>query len=209
LRGARAVRRSRGGSPRLVAPRRRGAGAASGDRGRRPRDRVRRWAGRSYCSLVPSRTTTTRRSTRITADQGTTSGARIRADDRAAPIPSRSSRPYRPTTRPVTRMTTSASRVGRARGRARLRTRFEPVPPSSAEIPRGPWPRHTNAPVRRAFLPHRIHAATLVRSRARSSGDRALPCGGRGRMFESCRAHSCPEKSRRFAALDFSGLRLR
>ena len=24
---------------------------------------------------------------------------------------------------------------------------------------------------------------------ARSSGDRALPCGGRGRMFESCRAH--------------------
>src|SRR5437588_447222 len=25
--------------------------------------------------------------------------------------------------------------------------------------------------------------------RARSSGDRALPCGGRGRMFESCRAH--------------------
>ena len=26
-------------------------------------------------------------------------------------------------------------------------------------------------------------------SRARSSGDRALPCGGRGRTFESCRAH--------------------
>ena len=25
--------------------------------------------------------------------------------------------------------------------------------------------------------------------RARSSGDRALPCGGRGRKFESCRAH--------------------
>ena len=25
--------------------------------------------------------------------------------------------------------------------------------------------------------------------RARSSGDRALPCGGRGRTFESCRAH--------------------
>src|SRR6187200_2521711 len=24
---------------------------------------------------------------------------------------------------------------------------------------------------------------------ARSSGDRALPCGGRGRTFESCRAH--------------------
>src|SRR5207253_926481 len=24
---------------------------------------------------------------------------------------------------------------------------------------------------------------------ARNSGDRALPCGGRGRMFESCRAH--------------------
>ena len=26
-------------------------------------------------------------------------------------------------------------------------------------------------------------------ARARSSGDRALPCGGRGRKFESCRAH--------------------
>ena len=31
--------------------------------------------------------------------------------------------------------------------------------------------------------------------RARSSGDRALPCGGRGRKFESCRAH--PEVRRR------------
>ena len=31
----------------------------------------------------------------------------------------------------------------------------------------------------------RLHFAT----RARSSGDRALPCGGRGRKFESCRAH--------------------
>ena len=32
-------------------------------------------------------------------------------------------------------------------------------------------------------------AATLSPPRARSSGDRALPCGGRGRTFESCRAH--------------------
>ena len=31
--------------------------------------------------------------------------------------------------------------------------------------------------------------------RARSSGDRALPCGGRGRTFESCRAHSPPRIS--------------
>ena len=30
---------------------------------------------------------------------------------------------------------------------------------------------------------------TDPRPRARSSGDRALPCGGRGRTFESCRAH--------------------
>ena len=29
--------------------------------------------------------------------------------------------------------------------------------------------------------------------RARSSGDRALPCGGRGRKFESCRAHGAGE----------------
>ena len=32
-------------------------------------------------------------------------------------------------------------------------------------------------------------AATLTGPSARSSGDRALPCGGRGRTFESCRAH--------------------
>ncbi len=32
-------------------------------------------------------------------------------------------------------------------------------------------------------------AATLTSPSARSSGDRALPCGGRGRKFESCRAH--------------------
>src|SRR5436190_17342331 len=30
--------------------------------------------------------------------------------------------------------------------------------------------------------------------RARSSGDRALPCGGRGRMFESCRAHGSTKR---------------
>ena len=35
----------------------------------------------------------------------------------------------------------------------------------------------------------RAAAATLTAPRARSSGDRALPCGGRGRKFESCRAH--------------------
>jgi hypothetical protein len=34
-------------------------------------------------------------------------------------------------------------------------------------------------------------AGTLGNPRARSSGDRALPCGGRGRKFESCRAHLC------------------
>src|SRR5438876_3357939 len=37
-----------------------------------------------------------------------------------------------------------------------------------------------------------LRPATLVPLQsARSSGDRALPCGGRGRMFESCRAHLC------------------
>src|SRR3954463_16230961 len=34
---------------------------------------------------------------------------------------------------------------------------------------------------------------------ARSSGDRALPCGGRGRKFESCRAHFA--RGRRVAIL--------
>ena len=42
----------------------------------------------------------------------------------------------------------------------------------------------------------RLARATLAVPSARSSGDRALPCGGRGRMFESCRAHF----SARFAA---------
>ena len=42
---------------------------------------------------------------------------------------------------------------------------------------------------RRAPGGRRARASTLGRPRARSSGDRALPCGGRGRTFESCRAH--------------------
>ena len=37
--------------------------------------------------------------------------------------------------------------------------------------------------------PRARDTATLASPRARSSGDRALPCGGRGRKFESCRAH--------------------
>jgi hypothetical protein len=36
---------------------------------------------------------------------------------------------------------------------------------------------------------------------ARSSGDRALPCGGRGRMFESCRAHPRGYYSPAFSAV--------
>ena len=47
--------------------------------------------------------------------------------------------------------------------------------------------RHSAAFAARPLLPY---LARLVRLRgARSSGDRALPCGGRGRKFESCRAH--------------------
>ena len=36
---------------------------------------------------------------------------------------------------------------------------------------------------------------------ARSSGDRALPCGGRGRMFESCRAHRSTKRFRVYGCL--------
>ena len=43
--------------------------------------------------------------------------------------------------------------------------------------------------------------------RARSSGDRALPCGGRGRKFESCRAHS-RRKSTACRRSQFSSRRL-
>jgi hypothetical protein len=35
----------------------------------------------------------------------------------------------------------------------------------------------------------RPRSGSQLERRARSSGDRALPCGGRGRTFESCRAH--------------------
>ena len=38
-------------------------------------------------------------------------------------------------------------------------------------------------------LRHHHPSVRCSRSCARSSGDRALPCGGRGRKFESCRAH--------------------
>ena len=44
-----------------------------------------------------------------------------------------------------------------------------------------------------AALVTQCHKGIPVHSpfpRARSSGDRALPCGGRGRKFESCRAHA-------------------
>ena len=56
------------------------------------------------------------------------------------------------------------------RARATSASRFPTTPSSASAAQRG--------------------TATLtVPSRARSSGDRALPCGGRGRKFESCRAH--------------------
>ena len=42
----------------------------------------------------------------------------------------------------------------------------------------------------------RLGAGYTDPPRARSSGDRALPCGGRGRRFESCRAHRKAPASR-------------
>ena len=55
---------------------------------------------------------------------------------------------------------------------------------------------------RRARARRRKSTATLGHSRARSSGDRALPCGGRGRKFESCRAQLAA-RTRRRKALNF------
>ena len=66
---------------------------------------------------------------------------------------------------------TSAVADGGRRARARLRA------------PRGRRTTPSSATARA-----RRHSYTLP-PRARSSGDRALPCGGRGRTFESCRAH--------------------
>ena len=50
---------------------------------------------------------------------------------------------------------------------------------------------------RRAHRRRRTRTATLSVPSARSSGDRALPCGGRGRKFESCRAHMKKPPQRR------------
>ena len=56
--------------------------------------------------------------------------------------------------------------------------------------PRARVRAHRGAGRRRPRDRRRKGAATLGHFRARSSGDRALPCGGRGRKFESCRAHA-------------------
>ena len=120
-----------------------------------------------------------------------------------------------------------ARRTGRAAGGGRAPARpggeGRPAPVGRAGAAarrsgRGPPPdrgRRGHRPRR----PEALGAATLGAPRARSSGDRALPCGGRGRKFESCRAHrrghavfagrwrgigavavvrhSCPERPRR------------
>ena len=78
-----------------------------------------------------------------------------------------------------------ARREGR-RARDERRTRASRSPTFASRCPMTPCSRST-AP----------DAATLTASRARSSGDRALPCGGRGRKFESCRAHRARNRRRK------------
>src|SRR5262245_7059371 len=68
----------------------------------------------------------------------------------------------------------------------------------SPERQKGRRVGHDTAFALRAAFPTPLHWGPPPS--ARSSGDRALPCGGRGRMFESCRAHSAG-KSGRFAAM--------
>ena len=54
------------------------------------------------------------------------------------------------------------------------------------------YPVHSNPQAQgteAAERPGSARGRSQLEIRARSSGDRALPCGGRGRTFESCRAH--------------------
>ena len=76
------------------------------------------------------------------------------------------------------RATRSRRRATRRRARHELGAAGSRSPTSasmSRTTPSSTWPA-----ARRGYTD---------RPRARSSGDRALPCGGRGRKFESCRAH--------------------
>ena len=66
----------------------------------------------------------------------------------------------------------------RRRPRDELGSRASRSPTFAPRCPRAPSSRSQGAP-----------PGYTDRPRARSSGDRALPCGGRGRKFESCRAH--------------------
>ena len=86
----------------------------------------------------------------------------------------------------------------RARARARLRARRG----AGRRSARGRRTRCPPSGCSLKLLP-KSRAATLPIHCARSSGDRALACGGRGRKFESCRAHGStklPEPSGAAAA---------
>ncbi len=76
--------------------------------------------------------------------------------------------------------------VGRLRGRGAGRDRRGPAAAGSLGTD-----RHAAVTLAECPRPRRAGQRQVVdcASRARSSGDRALPCGGRGRTFESCRAH--------------------
>ena len=89
----------------------------------------------------------------------------------------RSARPRRC----ASRTTSSAGSRARFRG-SRSPTSVSRCPTAPRSRSRAAGPGYTDLPAPR-------------QPRARSSGDRALPCGGRGRKFESCRAHSPHEST--------------
>ena len=100
-----------------------------------------------------------------------------------APAKPRPRQPHAPRARARRRGPRARGRRGRPRratGRARheLPSRASRLPTSESRFPRAPSSTWRAGP----------HGYTDC-PRARSSGDRALPCGGRGRKFESCRAH--------------------
>ena len=176
-RGLRRARR-RGAGRRARADARRGCARGPADRGgdaalrqgdRRPRPSCRggaRRAGRQ-------------------PDEGLLSGP---GADRPPPLP----RPREP-------RAARARRRGRGASRARRRAELRGEGRGQGDERRSGERRHRRARLRARRGPAGCRARRWVgrkpgrytdpRPRARSSGDRALPCGGRGRTFESCRAH--------------------
>ena len=164
-----------------------------GSRGRRGR-------ARRGCSVVPSRTTTPRRSTHTTSDHFAASCIRGRSGRAAAPMPSRSSSPRFPTTSPTTRSDRAPSSPrtsytwpsesatlrphlrARAAPRASQPAPRDPLDPAAAHVRRRARARTPEAGPREAHRPSRC-------SSPRSHGTSTRPSAGEPSRQTSQSAH--------------------